>query len=82
MTLYKSDVVQYISRLKGEKFDIIFADPPYIETNFNLIVEKIQNCLKPRGIFCMEMKKQEIDGSPIRIKYYGNTQVVFWKFKT
>jgi hypothetical protein len=27
----------------------------------------------------MEMKKQEIDETPDRIKYYGNTQVVFWK---
>jgi hypothetical protein len=27
----------------------------------------------------MEMKKQDIDESHVRIKYYGNTQVVFWK---
>ena len=79
MKLHLSDVVQFISRTHSEQFDIIFADPPYTMTNFQNLKEKVQSCLKPDGIFCMEMKKQDIDESPDRIKYYGNTQVVFWK---
>ena len=79
MKLYLSDAVQFISRTNSEQFDIIFADPPYTMTNFQNLKDKVQSCLKPEGIFCMEMKKQNIDKSPDRIKYYGNTQVVLWK---
>ena len=79
MRLHLSDAVQFISRTKNEQFDIIFADPPYSMTDFNHLKDKVLNCLKPDGIFCMEMKKQDIDALPDRIKYYGNTQVVFWK---
>ena len=79
MTLYLSDVLRYVSRNNEDKFDIIFADPPYKISNFDLLSEKIKNHLKPNGIFCMEMKKQDINISNLRIQYYGNTQVVFWK---
>jgi len=27
----------------------------------------------------MEMKKESIDESNVRVKHYGSTQVVFWK---
>ena len=77
--IYLCDAIQYISRIREERFDIIFADPPYSMINFQLLKEKVQNCLKPDGIFCMEMKKQSIMEPHIRIKYYGDTQVVFWK---
>ena len=79
MRLHLSDAIQFISRNSSERFDIIFADPPYSMTNFQHLKENAQNCLKPNGIFCMEMKKQDIDNSPARIKYFGSTQVVFWK---
>ena len=79
MRLHLSDAVQFISRTSSERFDIIFADPPYTMANFQHLKKKVQSCLKADGIFCMEMKKQDIDALPDRIKYYGNTQVVFWK---
>ena len=50
-----------------------------IKEGLEISKEKVQNCLKPDGIFCMEMKKQSIMEPHIRIKYYGDTQVVFWK---
>ena len=77
--LHLCDAVQFISQTYCGKFDIIFADPPYTMTSFNLLIEKALNCLKPEGIFCMEMKKQDVTESPYRVKHYGNTQVVFWK---
>ena len=79
VSLHLCDAVEFISGIQSERFDIIFADPPYTMTNFQHLKEKVQNCLKPNGIFCMEMKKQDIYESHARIKYYGNTQVVFWK---
>ena len=79
MRLHLCDAVQFISRAHSDQFDIIFADPPYKMTDFQYLKENVQHCLKPNGIFCMEMKKQDIDNSPARIKYFGSTQVVFWK---
>ena len=77
--LHLCDAVQFISRAHSDQFDIIFADPPYKMTDFQYLKENVQHCLKPNGIFCVEMKKQDIDNSPARIKYFGSTQVVFWK---
>jgi len=79
MRLHLCDTVQFISQFHNEQFDIIFADPPYNMNNYEELKEKVQTHLNPNGIFCMEMKKQDIDTSPFRIKYYGNIQVVFWK---
>ena len=76
--LFLVDVVQYIKRLKNKNFDIIFADPPYAKANFKNIKEQIENLLTPGGIFCMEMKRENIDLESVRIKHYGSTQVVFW----
>ena len=66
-------------RAKTQYFDIIFADPPYTEVSFHSIKNKINNILKPEGIFCMEMKKEPIDEENVRVKHYGSTQVVFWR---
>ena len=63
--------------MNNKKFDIIFADPPYGDFDFFEIKNLISNFLSPNGIFCMEMKKQAIKESYVRIKHYGNTQVVF-----
>ena len=77
--LFLTDALQFLTRDKNQYFDIIFADPPYTEVGFHSIKEKVERKLKSGGIFCMEMKKQDINESPDRIKYFGSTQVVFWK---
>lgn len=54
----KGDVFKYLSG-SGEKFDFIFADPPYdlpdVKTFPHLIFEK--RVLKPEGIFVLEHSK-------------------------
>ena len=77
-TIIKSDVLKFLND-ECEKYDIIFADPPYTEVSFQSIKKKIHNMLKPGGIFCMEMKKEPIDEENVRVKHYGSTQVVFWR---
>ena len=77
--LFLTDSMQFLTRAKNQYFDIIFADPPYTEVSFNNIKNKINNMLKPDGIFCMEMKKEPIDEENVRVKHYGSTQVVFWR---
>ena len=77
--LHRSTVDRFLN-INNNKFDIIFADPPYGEFDFFNLKENISKFLNLNGIFCMEMKKQEFDEheNNIRIKHYGNTQVVFW----
>ena len=77
--IFLTDSMQFLDRAKNQYFDIIFADPPYTEVSFNSIKNKINNMLKPDGIFCMEMKKEPIDEENVRVKHYGSTQVVFWR---
>jgi hypothetical protein len=50
-----------------------------MEVGFHSIKEKVERKLKSGGIFCMEMKKEPIDEQNVRIKHYGNTQIVFWR---
>jgi len=76
---YLMDAIFFLSRSKNKYFDLIFADPPYAQISYEIIQSKILNTLKPGGIFCMEMHKENIDEPVERIKYYGNTQVVFWR---
>ena len=77
--IYVGNCLEKMKELPSNSVDLVFADPPYTMTDFQHLKENVQNCLKPNGIFCMEMKKQNIDNSPSRIKYFGSTQVVFWK---
>ena len=67
--------------MNNKKFDIIFADPPYGDFNFFEIKDSVSKILSSNGVFCMEMKKTNLIETEenIRVKYYGNTQVVFWK---
>ncbi len=77
--LFLTDALQFLTRSKNKYFDVIFADPPYLEVGFHSIKEKVKRKLKSGGIFCMEMKKEPIDEHNVRIKHYGNTQMVFWR---
>ena len=67
--------------MNNKKFDIIFADPPYGDFDFFEIKDSVSTFLSSNGIFCMEMKRTNLvkNENNMRIKHYGNTQVVFWK---
>ena len=67
--------------MNNKKFDIIFADPPYGDFNFFEIKDSVSKILSSNGVLCMEMKKTNLIETEdnIRVKYYGNTQVVFWQ---
>ena len=78
--LYLSDSIKYLKRTKS-KFDIIFADPPYQLIDIELLFSEAKKSLNPNGIFCLEMKKSDVkkyNFNSSNIRYYGNTQVVFW----
>ena len=64
-------------------YDLIFADPPYDSFTFNDLVPLISKILKKNGLFCYESNKnnklQLLDN--MKIKQYGNTQVILWEKK-
>ena len=76
--IISNDVELFLQR-DNNKYDIIFADPPYKVNNYNGLKIKIKKLLNPNGIFCMEMKKTTINDDDIRIKSFGNKQIVFWR---
>ena len=77
----KSDVFKYL-KYSDEKFDLIFADPPYNKFNFLDILPNIKKLLSSDGIFCYETKKSKTNFNlNTKIKNYGNTQVIFWSRK-
>jgi len=78
-SIIKSDVISYLKN-ENRKYDIIFADPPYRSYPFKEIFPKVSTLLNNNGIFCYESNKQNIDiDEVLKIKYYGNTQVVLWE---
>ena len=70
-----------------EKFNIIFADPPYKEKNLDLILLQILNSeiLDDQGIMIIHRQKNDIDNFPkefkiIEEKIYGISRVIFGNF--
>lgn len=88
----KQEVFAFLeSVMKRERFDFIFADPPYEKTKSGgeftrLLFENRQlaDLLEPQGIFVLEKRPQEeLISSPlwkvVRAKRYGATEVLFLK---
>jgi 16S rRNA (guanine966-N2)-methyltransferase len=84
------DVFDFLrQRTKAEKFQIIFADPPYAKphggeshTETLLNNESLPQLLEPNGIFVLEKRPSEtISGLKlwrvIRQKTYGATEILF-----
>jgi 16S rRNA (guanine966-N2)-methyltransferase len=77
----------------GERFDIIFADPPYEKTKaggeFTRLLlddERLARLLEPDGIFVLEKRPEEQLLSPglwtiVRQKRYGATEVLFLQLR-
>ena len=74
-----SEQIKFLKN-ESEKYDIIFADPPYYKYEFEILLPLVSNIMKSQGIFCYESNKQNIECiKNMKIKHYGNTQVVLWK---
>tara|TARA_Y100000588_G_C13890658_1_gene768523 strand:+ start:236 stop:751 length:516 start_codon:yes stop_codon:yes gene_type:complete len=63
----------------NKKFDFIICDPPYDKYDYLEIFNKSVHLLNHRGVFCMEMRKKDVDKSIFRTKIYGNTQIIIWE---
>ena len=78
-TLIQKDVSYFLEK-HNKMYDIVFADPPYGLIEFVDLKRKVCKLLKYGGIFCMELRNSQIDNiEDVRIKKYGNTQVLIWQ---
>ena len=79
--IIKSDVMRFLKNHK-DRYDIIFADPPYRTYQFKELFPLILSLLNKKGIFCYESDHQNLDiecGGNMKIKRYGQTQVILWE---
>ncbi len=86
----RTEVGSFITRLgTGERFDLIFADPPYARNELQIAglsallnLEKLAASLKKDGVFVLEtFAREPLPESPLwkvqREKNYGDTRVSF-----
>ncbi|XGB42540.1 MAG: 16S rRNA (guanine(966)-N(2))-methyltransferase RsmD [Nodosilinea sp. LVE1205-7] len=86
ITLFKGDVLNQLSRLKGQSFDLIYFDSPYRSGLYTPVLNKIPqfNLLKPEGEIAVEHSPKGWTAEPIaglqliREKHYGNTCIAFY----
>ena len=57
----------------------MYSDPPYDKFDYLDIFNKSVELINRGGIFCMEMRKRNVDKNIFRSKIYGNTQVILWE---
>ena len=72
------DAIRFLDKT-NRKFDIIICDPPYDQYDYLDIFNKSVPLLNKGGVFCMEMRKKDVDKSIFRTKIYGNTQIILWE---
>ena len=64
---------------KCDKYDVIFADPPYGIGNLILLVDLACKKLNPGGVFILECSKNESLAGYYKSSKFGDTQLLYWK---
>lgn len=71
------DSVRFLK--KCDKYDIIFADPPYGIGDLTLLIDLACKKLNPGGIFVLECSKNESLAGYCKSGKFGDTQLLYWK---
>jgi 16S rRNA (guanine(966)-N(2))-methyltransferase RsmD len=79
----KSDIFNYVKQ-SSDKFDIIFADPPFAFSDYHALIELIfeKGMLVENGIFILEHGKQKTFHEELNYSFfrnYGNVTFSFFK---
>ena len=73
------DVIKFLSK-EHNKYDLILADPPYNKFSFIDFLPLVTKNSNSGGIFCYETSKKEtLFDLRLKIKKFGNTQLIFWR---
>ncbi|MFQ4141953.1 16S rRNA (guanine(966)-N(2))-methyltransferase RsmD [Chlorogloeopsis sp. ULAP02] len=83
----RGDVLQWLPKLSGQKFDRIYFDPPYASGLYQPVLEAIAHyqLLDPSGEIAVEHNSQSSTSLDIlslevcRQKVYGNTAITFYR---
>ncbi|HUB68438.1 MAG TPA: 16S rRNA (guanine(966)-N(2))-methyltransferase RsmD [Candidatus Methylacidiphilales bacterium] len=85
----REDALSYLDKAPEEKFDLVFADPPYVKSRVLLNGESLLNRVLPHlatdGIFILEHYARHqvqiaLDWEIIRHRTYGETGLTFLRF--
>ena len=81
----KTSLASWLSTYQGEGFDIIFADPPYHDTQFST-VSRLFSLLKPGGLMVLSHpgRGEEPTGTGVIVvdhRSYGNAFLTFYRRK-
>ena len=87
--IFFDDIFELIKKknISESKFDLIFCDPPFKNTNVENLIELIfnKNLLKKNGIIILHRSKTAIEKLPVCFKLldervYGMSKIIFGKF--
>ena len=87
--LFFDDIFKLIEKknIFKSKFDLIFCDPPFKDTNIEKLIESIfyNNLLKKNGIIILHRRKTSKDKLPdcfkiVEERTYGISKIIFGKF--
>jgi 16S rRNA (guanine966-N2)-methyltransferase len=82
----REDVLKFCRNWGGERFDIIFADPPYSWERYEELLVCAKNLLKENGIFILELssriKPPEIEGLELfKFVKGGDSAFAFYRLR-
>lgn len=85
-TIIKTTVSNWLETSDEQKFDIIFADPPYHDTQFST-VERLLGLLKPDALMILSHPgKGEVPSRPgvvvVDNRSYGNLNLTYYRRNT
>ena len=82
-----NEIEQFLNREKLEKFEIIFLDPPFKENTYLDVLKNIKKkkIFKKNHIVIIHREKRSSDNlnnilTPLLIKHYGRSKIIFGKF--
>tara|TARA_Y100001934_G_C12331861_1_gene765528 strand:- start:436 stop:945 length:510 start_codon:yes stop_codon:yes gene_type:complete len=74
---YRSNVFKFLN--KRGYYDIIFADPPYLEYDLIGLTKIVLMHLNKKGKFILECETTQTPFMDANVKDYGNTRLLYWE---
>jgi len=81
--LVKAPVAKWLNTYEGEPFDIIFADPPYHDTQLSTVLELL-GILKPNGLMVLSYPGNgevptKLENVVVDVRSYGDAVLIFYR---